>query len=62
MSEPKPAALSVGRVAQLLSVSEWAVRRLIRSGKLPAFVVGKSYRIAVVDLQAFRQRQRVQVE
>ena len=45
--------LTVGEVAGTMRVSNMTVYRLIKSGQLPAFRVGKNYRIREHDLEAF---------
>lgn len=54
-------ALSISRVARILAVGEALVYRLILKGELPAFRVGRCWRIAVVDLNAFRKRQQYRI-
>lgn len=44
---------SVVEVAGILKVSTWVVRNLIKKNNLPAFKVGKEYRINEVALQKF---------
>jgi excisionase family DNA binding protein len=56
-----PRLLEVSHVAHRLSVSEEFVRRLIRSGQLPAILVGKRWRIKPEDLQAYLDRRQRQV-
>lgn len=58
----RPESVSVRRAAQVLDVHTNTIYRLIQAGELPAFRVGpKSFfmRIAVVDLVAYKKRQRV---
>jgi excisionase family DNA binding protein len=55
----RPEAISVQRAAQLLSVHEDTVVRLIRCGKLTAFKVGRVWRIHREDLIAFHRARRV---
>jgi len=44
---------TVKEVAELLKVSEATVRRWIRDGELRAIEIGKGWRIADSDLEAF---------
>jgi len=46
---------TVREVADLLKVSEATVRRWIKNGELRAIDIGKGWRIAVSDLEAFLQ-------
>ena len=45
--------LTVAEVAATLRVSTMTVYRLIKAGELPAVRVGKSYRLAVDDVDRF---------
>jgi len=47
----RPEAVGPGKAARLLDVSESTIRRQIRSGQLPAFQVGKQWRILLTDLR-----------
>lgn len=47
--------LTVSEVAGRLSVCPQTVRTLIRTGKLPAFRVGREFRVALADLAALRE-------
>ena len=51
-------AVSPRVVAQLLSVSHSQVEKLVARGDLPAFQVGRSVRIGLVDLVEFMERNR----
>jgi excisionase family DNA binding protein len=53
-------SVSIAEAAKLFSVSRWTIRRLIRAGDLPAFLVGRCLRIAISDLQTFRRTHRVE--
>ena len=60
MSEPTEEAsalddrfLTVAEVARSLRVSNMTVYRLVRSGKLPAFQVGRGYRLRESDVRKF---------
>jgi excisionase family DNA binding protein len=44
--------------ARLLSVSNSQVEKLVANGELPAFRVGRSVRIELVELVAFMERNR----
>lgn len=52
MAEPG-ALLTVAEVASELRVSTMTVYRLINAGDLPAFRIGKNYRIKRADLDAY---------
>jgi len=56
------ALLTVTEVAAALRVSTMTVYRLIRSGDLPAFRVGRNYRIRREDLDAYLHAGAVQVD
>lgn len=47
--------------AAKFGVSYQMVYNLVRTGELPAFRFGKSYRVAERDLEAYLRKQRVQV-
>lgn len=47
-------SLTVSEVAGKLSCSGQTVRALIKKGALPAFRVGREFRVAVADLNALR--------
>lgn len=51
--------LRVAEVADVLSVSPMTVYRLIRSGDLPAFRIGRSFRIEQRAVEAFLERRGV---
>jgi excisionase family DNA binding protein len=46
---------TVPEVARALSVSSVTVYRLVRSGRLPALQVGRSYRVTQEDLTKYLQ-------
>jgi excisionase family DNA binding protein len=48
--------LKVAEVAQLLRVSKMTVYRLITSGELRSARVGRSYRLAEADVNAYLKR------
>ena len=55
--EVEPALLSIREAAKYLSAaSEWAVRRLITSGKLSYIRVGKRFCIRKCDLDAWIEK------
>jgi excisionase family DNA binding protein len=54
--------LTVGEVAGTMRVSNMTVYRLIKSGQLPAFRVGKNYRIRESDVSRYLTEQSVHVE
>jgi excisionase family DNA binding protein len=45
--------LTVQEVADLMRVSSMTVYRLIKSGELPAVRVGRSFRVAVGDVDTY---------
>ena len=51
--------MSLVDVSRRLEVSEKTVRRLVKSGDLPAMLIGQQYRIDSDDLQKFLERSRV---
>ncbi|WP_141366114.1 helix-turn-helix domain-containing protein [Glutamicibacter uratoxydans] len=54
-SEPfeEQSFLTVGEVADKLRLSRMTVYRLIKSGSLPALMLGKSYRVTQHDVQEY---------
>lgn len=50
--------MTVEDIARDLSVAEDTVRGWIREKKLPAYRVGKEYRIKIVDYERFLQQRR----
>lgn len=50
--------MTVEDIARDLSVAEDTVRSWIRERKLPAYRVGKEYRIKIVDYERFLQQRR----
>ncbi len=50
---PREALLTVAEVADELRVSTMTVYRLVKAGELPAFRIGKNYRIKRDDLDAY---------
>lgn len=55
---PDAAVLTVEEVSRRLRVSEATVYNLIRGGELPAFRVGRSWRIDEGDLDEYIRRQK----
>jgi excisionase family DNA binding protein len=45
-------------IARILSIHVATVRRWIREGKLPAILLGKSYRVTKEDLRRFLEERR----
>jgi len=45
-------------IAKMLSIHVATVRRWIREGKLPAILLGKSYRVTKQDLRQFLEDRR----
>jgi excisionase family DNA binding protein len=52
-------SLGVAQVGRELGKSPAAIIRLIQSDQLPAFRIGRTYRIARLDLDAYLARARV---
>lgn len=52
-------SISIQEAAEILSVHRVTVYRLIRSGKLPAFRVGRIWRIREKDLEKITERKGV---
>src|SRR5574341_506035 len=50
--------LTVRQVADYLQLTELTIRSYIRSGRLPASKLGKSYRIRMSDVELFLERTR----
>lgn len=50
--------LAVEDIARDLGVAEDTIRSWIRERKLPAYRVGKEYRIKIVDYERFLQQRR----
>jgi excisionase family DNA binding protein len=53
--EQQPRYMTPNEVAADLRVSSMTVYRLIHSGELPAVRIGRSFRVALGDLDAFLQ-------
>jgi excisionase family DNA binding protein len=54
--------LTVGEVADAMRVSNMTVYRLIKSGQLHAYTVGKNYRIYESDLNRYLSERAVRVK
>jgi excisionase family DNA binding protein len=52
-----PELLTVAQAARALVCSEAHIRLLIRAGELPAFMLGRTYRIKPADLGAWIEAQ-----
>ena len=55
---PEPIVYTVDDAAQLLNVSVYTIRELIKSGKLPAKKIGREYRILIIDMLDYMQLQQ----
>ncbi|MGD2147417.1 MAG: helix-turn-helix domain-containing protein [Anaerolineae bacterium] len=55
---PSHAFLTPEEVSDLLQVSVYTVRRWIKQGELPAYKVGRLWRIDQVDLSRWLNQQR----
>ena len=53
--EKQPELMTVGQVAELFSVSDKTVRRMIRDGRLQAVAFGRSWRISKDALKTIAQ-------
>lgn len=56
-TQPPPRYMTPADVAADLRVSSMTVYRLIHSGDLPAVRIGRNFRVAAVDLDAFLSEQ-----
>jgi excisionase family DNA binding protein len=59
MDSPAHLFLTPQEVSNLLQVSVYTVRRWIKEGELPAYKVGRLWRIDKVDLNEWLNRQRL---
>lgn len=50
--------LTVEDIAKRLKVKDFTVREWIRNKELPAYRIGKTYRILVKDYEAFLKKRR----
>jgi len=60
--EKQPELMTVGQVAELFSVSDKTVRRMIHDGRLQAVAFGRSWRISKDALKTFIAQNRVEPE
>jgi excisionase family DNA binding protein len=51
--------LTAKEVAQVLRKHPYTVKRLIREGKIPAYLVGSSYRVKREDLDKYVEAQKI---
>jgi len=61
ISPSGPGFLTVPETAERMRVSKMTVYRLIRSGKLPAVQIGKTYRVKETDLEEYLDASYVHV-
>lgn len=50
--------LSVADISDYMGVSAYVVTSMLRSGELPGVKMGREWRVATVDLEAWLNRQR----
>ncbi|MTI80873.1 MAG: helix-turn-helix domain-containing protein [Firmicutes bacterium] len=50
--------LTISQVAKYLQISEVTTYRLVQEAKLPAFKIGRSWRIKREDILAFIEKQK----
>ncbi len=50
--------MTISQVAKYLQISEITTYRLVQEGKIPAFKVGRSWRIKREDLNEFIEKQK----
>ncbi len=55
---PEDEFLTVEEVAKRLKVKEFTIRDWIRKGELPAYKVGRDYRIRKEDFEEFLKKRR----
>lgn len=55
-----PVYLSARQLADRWQFHQESVRRMLRAGKLPVVKLGKSVRVALADVLAYEQQNRVQ--
>lgn len=53
--------ISLDEVAKYLGLSRWSIYRLIESGRLTAYKVGRFWRFKAEDIQAYLERKRVNI-
>jgi excisionase family DNA binding protein len=54
--------LSTKQIAKMLGLKTITIRRWIISGKLPAILLGKEYRVKSSDMDTFLEQKRVKVK
>lgn len=54
----KDKLLTVNEIIEILKVSKLTIYRYIKAGKLPAYKVGRDYRITQKDFTGFMQSNR----
>lgn len=47
------------QIAKILGINVVTVRRFVAKGELPAFNLGKEYRISQIDFQRFIEKRKV---
>lgn len=52
----KKEILTVSQVAEYLQLSEMTTYKLVQEGKIPAFKIGRSWRVKRCDLDIFIER------
>ncbi|HBV89289.1 helix-turn-helix domain-containing protein [Desulfosporosinus sp.] len=57
MAEDKE-IMTLRQVAEYLQISEVTTYRLVQDGKIPAFKVGRSWRVKKEDLNEFIEKQK----
>jgi excisionase family DNA binding protein len=50
--------LTVSQVAEYLQLSEMTTYKLVQEGKIPAFKIGRSWRVKRIDLETFIEQQK----
>jgi excisionase family DNA binding protein len=56
MSEQNPLAVRIETASKIIDTSPATITYWVRTGRLPAHKVGRSYRILLADLKAFVDR------
>ena len=54
--------LTVDEVSQMFKVSSYTVRRWCSEGRIPAFKIGREWRIDLQDLKRFINKQKKKAE
>lgn len=60
--ETKEQYYTLKEVRELLKISYITLYRWVQAGKIPAYKVGKQYRINLVDYEAFIKSNKVKVK